>query len=338
MCILNSVFNLTIVLKAKIAVSLILISCIITSCATIFNSNNTDIIVRTPKPSTVVYTDSIKTRHNRTTISVPRQSLPIELTVITDSVIKKVKIKPFNSIAYYWNAENFFIGMYIERNKPKRWTFPHKVFIDPADSSYSYRSYGFPTKKGDIAVTFSLPYINTFHLTPDGYGVKNNTGFMGISGGLNYYHNNRQFINISVLAAADIFIPFPAAVDHAGEVEQMNTMFLSVSNNHVINQVLIGYGITYTRNEWNFSDYGNRFGYKDTTRSVPLKDPVTKTNDALGFVFSSHYKIGNAFNVGVIYRPTFLRLNTADHFKYEHLISVDLAWEIKLFNLTDRKK
>lgn len=55
-----------------------------------------------------------------------------------------------------------------------------------------------------------------------------------------------------------------------------------------------------------------------------------KRNLALGFVFPTYFQFGEYFSVGVIYRPTFYRPDLTDKFAYEHLISVDFAWKIRL--------
>lgn len=36
------------------------------------------------------------------------------------------------------------------------------------------------------------------------------------------------------------------------------------------------------------------------------------------------------FNIGIVYRPTFYRPDLINKFKYEHLISIDFAWKIRL--------
>jgi hypothetical protein len=60
------------------------------------------------------------------------------------------------------------------------------------------------------------------------------------------------------------------------------------------------------------------------------REPVKKSDDALGFVFPAYMYFRKVLGVGVIYRPSFYRPNMTDKFQYEHLISIDFVWKIRL--------
>ncbi|MDB5157936.1 MAG: hypothetical protein JWR50_2643 [Mucilaginibacter sp.] len=318
-------------LHFNVAYYLLLINCILlTSCATISNSRTEHITVYTPKPSIlVIENDSVKTKKNKAGLDVVRQKKPFEFTVLTDSDKKKITLNYRNSVAFYANIfTNYGIGMLVDRKNPKRYGYPKKIYINAGKGLPIYTTNDWVYKKGDVLLDISFPYVNSFHLVPDGYKAKDNTGFMGFAMGVDYFHSDKQFINFSAGGVSDFFLPFPAPVDFSGEREQMSSTFLTLSNNHVVNRFSFGYGISYSQNTWHLSDYGRRF---DTTAVItPIKDPINKTNRALGFVFTYYFKVFGGFTPGIIYRPTFLRFNTADKFKYEHLISLDLAWKIPL--------
>lgn len=302
------------------------ISLLFTSCATILNRNWINSTIYTTAPSVIVFnTDTVKTIGNKAQLKLEREKKIVEIIAITDSLEKKVLINPKSSIAFYSNIYfNYGIGMLVDRANPKRYTYPHRIYINSSDTIGRSFGHGHANNKGELLLHLSLPYINSFHLTPENEGTKTNTGFWGFTAGLDYYHSKNQFINFSVSAVTDFFVPVPAAVDISGEYELMASKYLSISNNHKIRRFSLGYGLSYSRNFWAFI-YSDRFG-----APPPSRDPVNKNNITLGLIFPSYFQIGENFNIGVVYRPTFYRPDLLNKFAYEHLISLDLAWKIRL--------
>jgi hypothetical protein len=119
-------------------------------------------------------------------------------------------------------------------------------------------------------------------------------------------------------------VPVPAAVDISGEYELMSSSYLNISNNHKVRRFSFGYGFSYSKNTWDLRYY-NRFN-----PPPPTRNPEKKSNNALGLVFSSYYLTGKRFTLGIVYRPTFYRLNAEPVFKYEHLLSLNFGWKIRL--------
>ncbi len=182
-------------------------------------------------------------------------------------------------------------------------------------------------KKGDVVVHLSLPHVNSFHLVPDGEKAKNNTGFLGIAGGINYFHRDNQFVSAGVGVVADYFSPFVIGANYPpGVREDMRSMYVSLSNNHLINRFTFGYGLSYAANQWLLKDPDGVAYFNETelkTSNGPA--PIDKRHKTLGFVSSAYFRVFDNFNIGLIYRPTILRLNTIERFKYEHIISLDFA-------------
>ena len=113
----------------------------------------------------------------------------------------------------------------------------------------------------------------------------------------------------------------------------MSSTYVSLSNNHKIQQFSLGYGLSFTKNTWNITDYGRwDYEYDEQDEIIPplIKDPITKSHFAFGLIFPIYFQLSEHFNIGVVYRPTFYRPNMTDKFSYEHLISVDFAWKIRL--------
>ena len=58
-------------------------------------------------------------------------------------------------------------------------------------------------KKGELHLHLSLPHINSFCIKPPSESYKSSFGFWGVSAGLDYYHSQSQFINVSASGVMD---------------------------------------------------------------------------------------------------------------------------------------
>ena len=295
-----------------------------TSCATILNRPGRFVRVYTTKPTVLIHNaDTIKTQSNLAFIYAERQKKPLEFVVLTDTGAKKVIQKSTLSFAFILNFYNSGIGALIDLGTTKRYGYPN-IRLNEKDTVERPRPYVTISKKGDFLLNISMPMYNWFYFRPDGEPVKNIKGGPGFSMGVDYFHSQKQFLNLSAAVAIDrIDI---SDIKPYGIFEKERTRYLSLSNNHVINKFTIGYGISYAYNAW---EYINAPNYRDST-SIPLTGRPSQTisNNALGLVFSSYFKIVEGLNMGVIYRPTFIRFGSAD--KYEHLLSFDFGYKIPL--------
>ncbi|WP_421750263.1 hypothetical protein [Croceimicrobium sp.] len=312
--------------KMKKALSLVTALLLLTSCATIFNESHTNITFYSTEAIQIVCKqDTLNTIDNKAILQVERKNEPLQLTVSTDSLSKTIEIEAKHSYRYWSNLiANGGIGMLVDKNTPKRYTYPHRIYINVTDTLISYSNYIQGKSKGELDLTLSLPHLNSFHLKPENEGAKTNTGFWGLNLGLDYYHSQRQFFTIGISWVSDFFVPLPAAVDLSGEYELMSSSYASFSNNHKLGRFSLGYGLAYTKNIWDFK-YFDRFD-----PPPPTREAVKKSSIALGFIFPAYFQLGKHFNLGLIYRPTFYRPEMTDKFQYEHLISLDFAWKIRL--------
>ncbi len=299
---------------------------LMTSCATIMNQPYKDITIYTTQPSEIILKrDTLETNENKATLKVERKKETLIIVAKTESITRTFKVEPKNSFMYWSNIVcNYGTGMFVDRNNPKRYTYPQKVYLNPRDTVGKYSKYGQANNKGELYLHLSLPHINSFHLTPEHEGKKMNTGFWGLTIGMDYFHSKNQFVHLGVTAVSDFFVPVPAAVDISGEYELMSSRYISLSNNHKINRFSVGYGFSYARNTWDLRYY-DRFD-----PFPPTREPVKKSHSAVGLIFPTYFQMGENFNIGVVYRPTFYRPDMTDKFKYEHLISIDFAWKIRL--------
>ncbi len=282
--------------------------------------------IYTTEPSEIIlYQDTIKTTDNKANLIIERKKETLNIVVTTDSLKKTVEIEPKSSFMYWSNIFfNYGIGMLFDKNNPKRYSYPQKIYINSSDTISRHYKYGQSNNKGEVNLHLSLPHINSFRMTPEGEIPKINTGFWGFTIGLDYYHSKNQFINIGISGVSDFFVPFPAAIDISGEYELMSSSYISFSNNHRYKRFIIGYGLSYARNTWDLRYY-DRFD-----PPPPTRNPIKKNHDAFGLILPTYLQLGEYFYLGLIYRPTFYCPALSNQFTYEHLISIDIAWKIRL--------
>ncbi len=292
-----------------------------------FNSSQTKITLHTSEPSTIlVEEDSVLTVNNTADITLKRSKEDVEITIRTDNLSKTILLPSKNSVAYWSNLlYNGGVGMLVEKNKPKRYTYPQLIYINSLDTLPTYSRFRPSYQKGEMFIHLSLPYMNHFYLNPpDETSTKKSLGFWGFSLGVDYYHTNNQYLHFSANTATNFFVPVPAAVYREGEYESMSTLFFALSNNHKINRFSVGYGVTYGENIWDLN-------YSAGFDSIPpSREPVRKVSENLGLIFTAYYQTGAHFNIGLIYRPTFIRLRPKGTGQYEHLISLDFAWKLRV--------
>jgi hypothetical protein len=171
----------------------------------------------------------------------------------------------------------------------------------------------------------SVPYINSFYLQPTGEpDAKVNTGFWGFGVELLFRHTPSQHLGLAASVATDFPVPMPAAVDLYGEHEFMTAYALDLTNNHTQGRFSLGYGLSYSTNQWELKYYDDLDGEPST------RDPVKLRSSSLGLAFPTCYALSDRFSLGLTYRPYLYRFGADAGFRYEHVISVEIAWNIGL--------
>ena len=309
----------------KQLITILITSCLFSSCATLLNQPTAYVTVKTTKPALIISgTDSVETKENKAVLTLERSKNPIVLTTISDSLKSQITVKARNSIAYKYNVFNLGIGALIEKGSPKRYEYPWTVKIDPSDTTSRVYDYYKTPHKGQLNLTCTFPWVNSFYFQPSHETSKANTGFWGFSAGLEYYYKDKKYLSLAGSAVMDFFIPFPAPVDFSGEVENMYSVYSSLMDNFIFGRFTLGYGLNYSRNTWKLV-YHDRFD-----PPPPTREPATKSSNSIGLTIDGYYQIGKRFHIGLIYRPTLLNIKPEVDFKYEHLISIDFAWKIRL--------
>ena len=305
---------------------ILIVPILMSSCATIVNQPYKYVTVHTTEPSTIIYRrDTINTIDNKVHLKVERKKETLSIVAATDSLTKTIRIESRNSFMYWANILNCGTGMLVDMKNPKRYSYPDKIYINSADKIDRYYLYGKANNKGELYLHLSPPpSICLFQMTPENEGIKVHVGLEKFAVGLDYYHSKNQFIHLGVskvVSGGDFSLKIYKS-------ELINSDYICLSNNYKIGRFSIGYGLSYAKNTWEYEkwEWGHLF-------FIPV--PVTvesakKNHNAFGLIFPGYFQLGEYFYVGVVYRPTFYRPNVMDKFSYEHLISVDFAWKIRL--------
>jgi hypothetical protein len=176
----------------------------------------------------------------------------------------------------------------------------------------SHTPYGY--NKGELYLHISHMLFNSAILELDEEGRKIGTYFFfGFSSGFDFHHSHNQFMSLRT----------SVVVLNLGGEWEADLLHISFSNNHRINKFSIGYGVSYAGNffykDWEYIDEIDDYDYTSH-----------KSYGTFGLIFPAYFYSGEIFSVGIVYRPTFFRPHMRDKFKYEHLISLDLAFKIRL--------
>lgn len=327
-------------MQKKIAIVLLLFS--LTSCATIFTNKTYDLKIKSNADAQVKIDDSIYTLPNKIRVTRSKNDLPVILisNAETKTYTLKSSLTPnfvFGNLAFIWAAP---AGYLVDLTNQKKYGYGKSVFLNANDTITeiktplrrsrdnfksnvsSYFRKDFPTNKGQINLTLSIPWLNTYYFQPVNESSKSATGFLGFSSGLEYYHSSNRFASLNASVAIDSPVFVPAPVDYYGETDFLYALSLSLTENHKFNRYTLGYGVQYAQHVY-------RFENDDYETDTTLREPFVKTNHAIGFVTNAYFQLSRSFYVGVNYKPTLFDISTSK-LLYEHTINIDLAWKIKL--------
>ena len=178
--------------------------------------------------------------------------------------------------------------------------------------------------RGQLRLQLSLPYVNHVVARPTAGRVVRDLGFLGERVGLEYSYAGRRALAVEGVLAVAARLPFPVHVDEEGRYAVASTIYVALTHLHLLSgdRVGVGYGLTFGRNTFNE-------GFRSFTDSLPdVRDSYRR--DVLGVVANAYYRLGRTAYLGLVYRPTFLAVTTRGQHSYEHLVSLDLLWRLRL--------
>jgi hypothetical protein len=325
---------------------LLIVSLLMSSCATIFSKKEQYIQVASNSTNATVNVNDID-YVLPAKIKVERSKKDLKLLFSNDSLEKELTLKArMNSKFIVGNL--FFcppLSYIVDCTNDKRFGYKKTVYIKVKDSSARFSSIPFdkriansfePSLDSDtnnLKFHFSLPWMNGFSYSLSNGKRVNSFGFLGVSGGLDYFYNKNNFVSIRTDAITNFFLPIPAPVSRdEGEYTDVYSINFSVLNSTKLNKFVYGYGLNYASNHWKKSIL-----LYDQLTDTYLKEIKKSVNQNIGLNLNGYFQMTDHFYLGLVYKPSFITFDSNPKFNYDHTISLDLAWKINLFNLKNKK-
>jgi hypothetical protein len=110
----------------------------------------------------------------------------------------------------------------------------------------------------------------------------------------------------------------------------MISIYGSASNHHLFarKRFSAGYGISFGHDMWNTINHGR--WDDDAPEEDVMRESVGRTSNSLGLVVPLRYYTKRSFHMGVVYRPMFVQFTDRARFRYQHTVSFELGWRIRL--------
>jgi len=294
----------------------------LSSCATILNGPSQLIRVSTEKNISDLRVENTLSMESRTldtamihAFIVPRSAQPLIIHFRLDTAEKTVRLQPRNSFAWWYNIfSNYGIGMLIDWHNPKRYSYPSWTYLAANDTVVYHHRFP-PIPKGNLRLSLSYSPVDIFNiLSPE--GQYSTGGIFGAEAGLDYFHKPDRYISLAVGAATSV-----APVEHLGSgyLRTGNALYANIRYNYVIGSFDLGYGGSISKLIWARTTFGDTVNLNKHTQSI-----------GFGPSLSAQYRIGNSFRLGLLYQPTLMSVDHSPAFNYQHYISVNLCWKIRL--------
>lgn len=306
----------------------------LSSCATLLHQRTVDIQIHSDSDSTKICINNDTTRwyQTPTRINVERSKKNLWITARKDTLQKQIELRSKLSAAFLVGNMFSGIGIFgyvIDLTNPRRFTYPNYLTLDfkPKVSTKMYRPWLSP-EKNLLNLKLSIPEGNLLYLNK-GNGYGSSFGFLGLSGGFEYYLSDKYCISSNFGVLTDFMLPFPAPIDYADSSSHQ-------SSSAVYGTIQIGSDL---KNRWHY-DLGLQFTrtlhyerecvelfphYIDTLK-------YSKQQNNAGLAFSTYFRISNSFNLGINYFPSFLAWNNSRlQFHYSHLLFFELLFKVETF-------
>lgn len=312
--------------KLQMLAFLVMLIVIASGCATIVNRNTQSVRITTaPNKANLTYEDS--TYVTPAILTVERSKKPIYFDISTDSVSQTVELKPsvermfiFGNLVWM-HAIPFAYA--IDLTNPRRFHYGKRHHIDLNDSVTAIRTprainikpfieRKFPEEKGQWGVVVGIPYANWFDIRPDNEWREQSAGFFGLSLGFEYMDRDNRSIRLMGSVLTDFPAPLPVPVFFEGTYDRCSALSLSLTRQHYLNRLVLGYGIIYSYHIYNF--------YSDFFQDVRLS-----TNN-MGVDLYSGLRLAKYTTIGARYQPTFYKFSSEVDFQYESTFSIEILF------------
>ncbi len=303
------------------------------SCATLINRRTVNVNVHSDVDSLkfCVNNDTNRWYYTPTCIYPIRSRNDLLITAKKDGVQNLIQINSKLSTAFWMGNMFSGIGIFgyaIDLTNPKRFAYPPYVTINlEPTNQYLTRRYKpwIKPEKHLLNFKLSIPEGNHFYLNKD-HGYGNSFGFLGISGGAEYYFSDKYCVNMDIGALTDFMAPFPAPVDYKGSYDRSFATYGDIQIGRDFNRFHCDLGIQYNRTSYYeretvelYPDYIDRLKF-------------SKIQNNIGLALSTYFRISNGFNLGINYYPSFFSWDKNKiQTHYGHLIFFEFVFKLEAF-------
>jgi hypothetical protein len=303
------------------------------SCCTLTNKRTVDVTIDSDIDSVkiCINKDTLHWYTTPATISLERSDKYFLITAKKDTLLKELIIRSHSSNNYaFTNLLTLGIGYFVDRNNPKRFTYPEYIpiqFKDHSQDEIKSKAWLKPWK-GCLNFKISIPEGNHFYQNI-GTGYRTTFGFNGISLGAEYYFTDKYCINFDVGGLTDIFVPF-GPVDYFGSFNTSSALYGDIQIGCDYDIMHFDFGLQYHKTFYNH--------FVDEEYYTPaINDSLSYTYsfNNYGLAFSTYFKITNWFNLGLNYYPSFIGWDDDKkvNIHYTHLLFFEVLFKFGYFNL-----
>ncbi len=313
---------------------LILLGFLLNSCATLLNSKQMKIAVHSIPEGATLCLDADSSVRTPVCLEVPRSYHDFNLRVRNDSLVKTIRIKSRVSPEFKWG--NLLLGYYCPlgyiidaTSREKMYGYDPAITIDLSDHYRDYTKWESP-KKGRFYLRGSFPWFD-FADYDNGRGFANYSSFMGLSGGLDYYHSDGSFLSLSGGATGISDLAFPVMDRWYPDTTETVSFFSALlTNNHDLDlfatdliSFTAGYGLSFSH-----------FRYRqEAWDSVNMKsvELFKSSKSAIGFCLDLNLNLFKYTFIGLTYLPSCYTLSSRK-WEYSALTYIDFGIRVPLGN------
>jgi hypothetical protein len=331
-CIFTVTNHLT---MPKVLVTLLLALCC-SSCATIYSGKSTYVTVSSNANDAKARIAG-NGKQLPAEFKVQRSAEPLMVELVTDSVTKEyaipARLRPLTKFGNILWGIAYPLAFYVDKYTERGYYYGDHVFLDSnsqtpitPDLLTSLSANYYDTKKGLVNYTTSIPLVNNFDLHPRMGGPIRNTGLLGLSAGLEYYYKDDRYFKLGAFVLADALSHEPQ--QYRDGFTSTYSIGLSLTQNRVYNRLSVGYGINYAQNAW---IYDNQYPDNNLPPRPGTPERIQRATASLGLQLNAYYRVGKQFHIGIVYNPYVYDVAPSGEFNYQHTISLDLLWKLRLW-------
>jgi hypothetical protein len=325
----------------------LLLPFLLASCATIFNGKTylMKVCAIQPNSSLTVYDSTYRLPEK---IKLKRSIDDLPVTLKTDSIQKEFVLKAsptrttvFANLPYMYLMP---IAYAVDHYTKKRYYYGQDIVLDANDSQttlnkgffpafghrvHDYFQRPYPGKKGQVNVIIGSPFQNNLYMD-NAHGAKDYNFFGGVKSGLEYFYKDNKYWSLTAGYTRGVVFKRLGASDDSDYGEAYvdpHSLSFELKNNYAYKRLTFGYGINYSINSLKYG----RILQNERERGYTQDFESNYHNYTAGLAMSTHLRFHNQMFFGVNYRPSLLLMQHTDiQFRYEHLISLELLYKLRI--------